>query len=148
MPRPKKEARLYWKKPERGRKGEWIIRDGPRREGTGIHHEHASAIEKAKALAAYGARHYEAPKGLGENTLIAEVMAAYLKAAQVKISFASHLTPTAKPIIEWWGDKKVAEINDVTCTEYVSWRRSQFKQRPLARRNPRGASVQPRPATT
>lgn len=132
----KKEARLVWKKPERGRRGEWIIRDGPRREGTGIHHEHASEIEKAKALTAYAARHYQAPKGLGENTLIAEVMAAYLKASQDKASFASHLTPTANPIIEWWGDKKVAEINDVTCKEYESWRRSQFKQRPPRSKKP------------
>jgi hypothetical protein len=73
-----------------------IIRGGAHREGASIYDEHASVNRKTKALAAYGARHYEAPKGLGENTLIAEVLAAYRKAAQAsKLSLASHLTSTA-----------------------------------------------------
>jgi hypothetical protein len=45
------------------------------------------------------------------------MMVAYPKASQGKVSFDRYISITAKPIIEWWGDKKVAEINDVTCTE-------------------------------
>jgi integrase len=141
MPRRSKGPRLYWKKSERGRTGEWLIRDGTHREGTGVHCER-DREQAEPALAAYITSKYTAPKVLGQDVFIDEVIAYYLDESRHKPSFKDHIVYTAKPIVEWWSGKKVSDVNKATCNAYVRWRTLQLKKRhPNSKRPPQKISL-------
>jgi integrase len=49
---------------------------------------------------------------------------------------------SAEPILEWWADKRVREINIMTCDAYVKWRTSQVRRLPNSpKAKPRKISV-------
>ena len=114
----------------------WIIRDGEKRQGTGcrvgVDDERAERL-----LAAYINNKYDAPVGLGAKLLIDEVMAAYLAGHAVTSSSKEFLFATAKPILQWWKGRRVAEVTKSNCRAYVRWRTSQHRQRhPNSKRPP------------
>jgi integrase len=57
--------------------------------------------------------------------LIADVLNAYLSEHAPQTKSQEFLVHTARPILQWWDVKTLAEIKGSTCREYVKWRRAQ-----------------------
>lgn len=128
MPRRAKGPRLYLRK--RWGQSWWVIRDGASESSTGCG---AGELEKAeRALATYLADKYEPPRTARSlsQILIADVMTMYLREHAPSAHNVSFIKATAEPIIEWWGEKCLADIRGATCREYVAWRTKQ----PIRRR--------------
>ncbi len=125
MPRRRLPARLYLRRGRDDRSSVWVILDGAKEVGTG-----ASADDRAgaeKALQAYLAKNHRPPRGANRpaELLVAEVMSVYLAQHAPTRSSAKNIAILATPIITWWGDKSLADINGAACRDYVTWRTRQ-----------------------
>jgi integrase len=126
MSRRRKAPHLWFRPTERGRLGRWIILDGAKQRSTRCG---KSDLEGAQlALARYIQQKYQPPKGLGQELLVTEVVATYLKEYAIHSRSESFLRHTAAPILEWWSGKKLSEVNGGNCRRYVLWRTSQTRK--------------------
>ena len=126
MSRRRRPPRLWFRKAERGRLGRWVILDGAQQRRTRFGQ---NDIEQAqRALARYIHEKYQPPKGLGQDLLVSEVVATYLKDYVVHSPSESFLSHTARPILEWWSGKKLSDVNGTNCRRYVKWRTSQTRR--------------------
>jgi integrase len=61
-------------------------------------------------------------------------MTAYLREYAKHRPSAQWIADMAAPILHWWGDKTLAEINGKACRDYIAWRTSQpiraYRKRP------------------
>jgi integrase len=139
MSRRSKGVYLEWKDRSReGKQGVWIVREGSRRESTGCTKEHLTEGEKATLLAPYVARKWEPPKGIGQQVLIDEVVAAYCK-DNPENEFIKH---TCAPIAVWWSGKKLSDVHKANTDAYVKWRTAQYrKQHPNSKKRPKKITV-------
>jgi len=127
VPRPRKAPRLYLRK-RAGRDATWVIRDGSVEISTGCAEPDLSGAEQA--LSRYIAAKWQPPSTLNPSELyIAEILAAYLTKHAPHVPSAEWLEDTAKPIAEWWGDKRLSEVTGENCRQYVAWRTSQTWRR-------------------
>jgi integrase len=123
MPNPRKAPRLYLRQ-RKGRDKVWSILDGKTESGTGCGEHDRSGAEKA--LAQYLAEKHVAPGALPPEQLwVPEVMASYLKEHAVHSPSSKWIGHTAQPILQWWGDKTLADVSGANCREYVTWRTAQ-----------------------
>jgi len=122
MPRPRKPARLYLRPARDKHAAVWVIRDGTKEVSTGAG---ADEIGRAqKAYAAYCADRHSPPSGANQPSqlLVAEIMSAYLAEHAPTVKSKDWIADMAADIIEWWGDKTLAEVNGRNCRDYVTWR--------------------------
>lgn len=126
MSRRRQPPKLWLKPAERGRNAVWCIKDGTRRISTGCG---ARDLERAEqALAEHIRAKYEAPRGLGQCLLVSEAVAAYLAGHAAHVEHPrsrEFLFDTARPTLEWWSGKTIAEVNGTNCRRYVAWRTAQ-----------------------
>lgn len=122
MPRPAKPPRLILRRqPGRGRI--WVIIDRGKETSTGC-----SEADFAKAeakLGAYITGKHTLPSKVGalSKLAIADIVNIYLiEHAPTKPKSLSFIKATAAPIIDWWGDKTLADVNAKACIDYVLWR--------------------------
>ncbi len=128
MPRPNKGARLWLRPATRDAQGKivdharWLIKDGGRQIGTGC-----SAGEREEAerkLADYIASKYEPERR--ERSLseirIADVIAIYLKDVAPGHARPEKAGERAERLLEFFGDKRLDEINGSLCRAYVKHR--------------------------
>ncbi|MEO9786625.1 MAG: integrase [Aurantimonas coralicida] len=126
MPRPRKPARL-WLEPERRNKAgrithvaTWIIRDadGKHRTGCGA----ADLLGAQRALADHIARQHagaaHVPNKTADGTLIADVLAYYVKDAGDEIRRPQELLARLERLLSWWGDKCLGAVNRASCKAY------------------------------
>jgi hypothetical protein len=66
-------------------------------------------------------------------------MATYLKEHAAHSPSREWIGHTAEPILEWWAEKTLADVNGPNCRDYVKWRTAQTSQRS---KNPRPISDQ------
>ena len=126
MSRQREPPRLWFRPAERGRAGSWIILDGAKQRSTRCG---KADLERAqRALARYIQQKYQPPKGLGQDLLVTEVVAAYLKDYSVHSASEEFIRHTARPILEWWSGKRLAEVTGTNCRRYVTWRTSQTRR--------------------
>jgi integrase len=125
MSRLSKTPRLYLKRRKPPRSDVWIIRDGAARVGTGCDTSNRRGAEEA--LGRYIANKYAPPDSLAASELfIDEVVAGYLKDYAVHSPSRTFLFDTARPILAWWGGKKLSEVNRSNCRRFVEWRTTQM----------------------
>jgi hypothetical protein len=55
-------------------------------------------------------------------------MAAYLNEYAQHSASREFLFHTARPTLQWWSGKKLADVNGRNCRAYVSWRTKQTKR--------------------
>lgn len=120
MPRRKQPPRLYLRTRKWG--SVYVIRDGTAEVGTGCGPDSLRGAEEA--LARYIAGKWQPPAGTGRlsDILVADAVTAYLRERGPLVARPDFLRTTARPIIEWWEGKTLADIRGQTCRDYVAWR--------------------------
>lgn len=126
MSRRREAPRLWFRAAERGRAGKWIILDGEKQRSTGCGEHDTGRAQRA--LARYIQEKYHPPRGLGQDLLVTEVVAAYLKDYAAHSTSAEFLRHTARPILEWWSGKKLSQVSGANCRRYVAWRTAQTRR--------------------
>ena len=124
MPRPAKPPRL-WLHARAGRASEWVILDRGRQHRTGCGAGDRAGAEQALAAYIQGKYRPEAKGGRLADLRINDVMLIYLQERTPSVANPQFLAHTARPIIEWWGLRTLADIRGATCREYVAWRTAQ-----------------------
>lgn len=123
-----KGPRLYWRKgrPEKRQADVWVIRDGQTEVSTGCGSDGYQQAEQA--LAAYiaakwkpEARSADRP-GDPASVFVAEVIALYSQEKAPKSPDPVSLRGRLQSLLDWWGDKTLADIKRSTCEAYVAWR--------------------------
>lgn len=136
MPRPSKGARLWYD----ASAGTWCIRDGRIKRNLGLPRGDQGAAEEA--LAAYLAEKYRPPVERRADALtVADVLVHYLRTRA-----GNHAAPDvtghyAARILDWWGPKRLAEINTATCAEYVEHRRAATNRRATRSKAPKPIAI-------
>lgn len=148
MPRQSKGPRLYLRKGRiDARSGQvvpdrWFIRDGAREVGTGCGPERLEDAERQ--LADYISAKWSKPAGESDpaQVLIADVLALYSheRGPKLKATKATMAGFVAR-LLEWWGERTLADVKRTTCQAYVAHRIAQ----PIAHGNT-GRMVSPQSA--
>lgn len=128
MPRPSKGARLYLRKPRRDgngnitKAGGWVVLDGGKEHSTGC--GPADRAEAEKRFAQYLAEKHEAPRR--ERPLsqvrIADVINIYLRDVAAGLANPAKVADAADRLLDFFGERTLAEINGEVCRDYVSHR--------------------------
>lgn len=124
MPRHAKGSRLLLRR-RKGRTAVWVILDRGQEFSTGCC---ASDTDGAQdALARFIAQRHKPRTDTNrlEELLIADIVSLYLREHAPHTRSLDFILHTAKPIIEWWGQKTLAEIKGKSCRAYVEWRIAQ-----------------------
>lgn len=124
MPRRSKGPRLYLRG-RAGRASQWVVRDGEREVGTGCGAGDREGAERALARYLEGKYTPRSTGGRLAGILIADVMTLYLREHAPSVAAPDFLAHTATPIIEWWGERTLADIKGQSCRGYVAWRTAQ-----------------------
>lgn len=125
MPRAGKGPRLYLRPPQRGAAGSspiWTIRDGNRFISTGCGPDAREDAERA--LARYISEKHDPKRG--ERGLaqvpIADVLNIYLTDVAPHKAEPRKIAARAIRLLEWWGDKTLADVTGSACRAYVAHR--------------------------
>lgn len=130
MPRPSKGARLVWRSEYRrpdGRlvsKAGWYIEDAGKRYSTGCG---KSALEEAqRRLAEYISEKHQPARERNrhpDQVSIADIVSVYIDdivAANPSVVYKRETCSRLDSILDFFGDKTLADINGALCREYVS----------------------------
>jgi integrase len=123
MPRKSKGARLYLD-PKRG---EWVIRDGSYFGRTGVPETKPEWAEKL--LSEYIGRKYTPEPS--SSPLIADVLNVYLREHIPTTKAAKNAIYNVASLAEWWGGRRVADINAVLCRSFARDRSPSAARRDL-----------------
>lgn len=123
MPRKSKGPRLWLRRDARTGTAIWAILDSGREKSTGCSEGDISCAEAE--LGRYLREKYEPPKTQGRLalTLVADVLTVYLKEhAPTRPDRGAWIGYMCGPILEWWGEKRLTNVNKTTCADFVKWR--------------------------
>lgn len=104
----------------------WVIIDRGKETSTGCGEGDREGAENA--LARYITQKYEPPKTNGSlgKTAAADVINLYLTEHAPKTSDGGiWIGYLVTPLLDWWGDKTLSQVNKSTCESYVTWRVAQ-----------------------
>jgi integrase len=113
MGRKRHPPRLWLDK----RRHDWVILDGSRFIRTG--YVEADRAGADQALAKYITGKYE-PPATHSNPLIADVFIAYVNGHVEGTRTARNTLCFISVLLQWWGDKRVSDINPANCKAFVS----------------------------
>lgn len=128
MPRPRKGPRL-WYRPERFGKdgkrisaGAWYIIDGSKHVPTGCALDETRAAEEQ--LAEYNLQQFRPPRRERdiEAIQVATVLSIYVDDCRDKQANQRTFDGRIERLNNWWGEKKLSDINGQTCRDYVKFR--------------------------
>ena len=132
MPRQSKGPRLVFEQDQFDKDGKlrtaacWVIRDGPTRRRTGCGLEDREIAERK--LGDYIASKYTVKRDGAKDPAsipIADVVNLYLQDKKDEIATIAKVAGRVVILLEWWGDKTLADVNGKTCRDYVKWRCAQ-----------------------
>jgi integrase len=138
MPRTSKGARLVWRDESRKRDGTlrnkagWFIRDGSTFFSAGSGEKSRPGLKNEKALADYIAAKYHPPQERGrdpDNVLIADVVNLYLREVAPKHAAPQETATRLEFILDFFGDKKLGDINGKLCRAYTASRPTEASAR-------------------
>lgn len=115
MPRPRKPARLYFRRDE----GQWIIRDGAAQHRTGLGLEQRGEAESALAqyLTARPAPERRGPANPSELT-VGEVLSRYADDKGATLAAPATLAYSIAALAPFWGDLTCDAVKGSTCRAY------------------------------
>lgn len=129
MPRPTKGPRLFLRKarPDKRQASVWVIRDGSKEIGTGC--GPSEVAEAGLRLAEYIQSKWTPEPATGPNgpadpadVLIADVISLYAEGKAAKAPDPKAVKARLTALLEFWGDKTVADIRRSSCEAYVAYR--------------------------
>lgn len=126
MPRPRKGPRLHLRPARADRGALYVILDGGREISTGC--GAGRYLEAEQALAAYLAAKYAPRQTAGaslDDILIVDVIAAYLTGHAPHVARPDFLADTARPLLDFWAGRSLADVRAASCRDYVAWRTAQ-----------------------
>ncbi len=130
MSNPSKGARL-WLRPERGReKATWIIRDGDKQIRTRCGPDDRAAAERR--LGDYISAKYKPARQRDRDPAsvpVADVLNIYMIDAAPRVASARELGQRVVALLEFFGDRRLDEINGGLCRAYAERRGSQSMAR-------------------
>lgn len=135
MPRPAKGPRL-WLQKQRIRpdgaidRGFWVIRDGSAKRSTGISYDGSRKPprEAERALAEYIAgKHTPARESdrRAHQVAVADVINIYLTDKAPRQARPKEVAARCMRLIEWWGDKTLAQVTGSNCRAYAESRKTE-----------------------
>lgn len=101
----------------------WCVVDGQKESSTGCGIDERQGAEKA--LAEYLAEKHEPSRTRNQpidHVLIADVCGIYLRDKVPEHDDPAAAASRIEQLLEWWGDKTLADINGRSCRDYVAWR--------------------------
>ncbi|PVM84435.1 hypothetical protein DDF62_22125 [Caulobacter radicis] len=131
MGRQAKGPRLHFRpaRPDKRLAAVWVVRDGQKETSTGCGE---GGFEQAQLfLADYIAGKYKPPEQAGDqpsrpaDVLVAEVIALYSAEKAPTGADPSAVKSRLEALLEWWGDKTLADIRRSSCEAYVAHRKTQ-----------------------
>jgi integrase len=142
MPRRKLGARLWLQPAYRRRDGHiepavWCIKDGRHKHSTGYSLADCRSADHPalqNALATYlGERTQPSRQSnrTADQVAVGDVIAIYLADKVGGTARPKETAQRCKRLVEWWGDKTLAQVNGVTCRAYVKARGSTPSRREL-----------------
>ncbi|MBL8575035.1 MAG: site-specific integrase [Hyphomicrobiaceae bacterium] len=124
MPRQPRPPRLWLRPADKAsRRGAvWIILDAGRQISTGCGAEDRAGAERA--LAAHLAGKHQAPRRRRDIDAIpvADVIALYLTDVVAGTATAPKTAARCARLIEWWGERCLADVTAGACRDYAAWR--------------------------
>lgn len=116
MSRQPKGPRLYFRDPI------WVIRDGQIRVSTGCRQGDIAGAEVK--LAEYIASKYqpERRQRLIHEIPLADVLTIYAKERMPELATEEKTRSRLEKLMEWWGDKSLADVTGQTCKNYADWK--------------------------
>ncbi|NGO52328.1 tyrosine-type recombinase/integrase [Allomesorhizobium camelthorni] len=138
MPRTSKGARLVWRDESRKTDGTlrnkagWFIRDGSTFISAGSGEKGRPRPENEKALADYIASKYHPPQDRGrdrDNVSIADAINLYLRDIAPKHAAPQATATRLEFILDFFGKKKLGDINGRLCRAYVASRPTEASAR-------------------
>src|SRR5436190_12081475 len=124
MSPPQQPAHL-WLRPARGKRAAvWLIIDERRQVSTGCRASDNQGAERA--LEAYLAKKridVALPRAASaDKVFVADVMRNYLSAKGDDVARLEELAARVDRLLDWWGDKTLAAVNQANCKAYVTFR--------------------------
>ena len=124
MPAKQKGARL-WLRVEKNRPSLWFIKDGDKREGTGLAaHERPEAEQR---LVEYIASKYEPARDRDQapsSIPISDVLSVYVSDRASTVANRKELGRRVKALASFFGDNMLSDVNGALCRSYVAHRGS------------------------
>lgn len=128
MPRKASPARLWLRPAANDRAATWIILDHGHHLSTGC--SEAARSEAEGKLADYiAAKHNPAPAAddqrprLPGEVAVADVISIYLDDIVAANPDKDRITPRIDRLLDWWGDKMLAEVTPASCHSYAAYRK-------------------------
>lgn len=117
MPRKRKPARIYWRKPRPGREGAWVILDAGREIRTGA----GSEQEATAALGEYLLTQNAPPDGpqRREGLTIDQALAFYADEHAATVSDPDRISYAIDALAGFWGSLPVSAVTGATCRRYA-----------------------------
>jgi len=124
MPRHAQGPRLYLRQ-RKGREPIWVIRDGPDEESTGCGKDDVEGA--AHALQEYLTKRFTPNTGQRDLAQISipEVLTMYAQGFAVNHAAPELVGYHMGPLLDFWGEKSLADVKGATCRSYVEWRTRQ-----------------------
>lgn len=148
MSRPSKGPHLVFRpaRPDKAQAAVWVVRDGKKEASTGCSEERFA--EAQLFLADYIAKKWTPPEPVDDeptrprDVLVAEVIALYASEKAPKSADPSATGSRLDALLEWWGDKTLADVRRSNCDAYVAHRQTQPIKSFTKSKNPRMVTAQ------
>jgi integrase len=126
MPRQSKPARLWLRPASEDRASVWIILNGGKQTSTGCGKEDREGAERflQEHLTSQFAQAPKSKQRAAEDIYIAEVVATYLSVKGMTVARPAALAQRMNKVLDWWGEKSLADISRTTCKQYCDQRGS------------------------
>lgn len=117
MPRKKKPARIFYRKPRTGREGRWVILDGGREFSTGA----SSEPEAERALGEYLISKSAKPDSpqQRENLTVGDCLTIYAEEHGPTVADPARMGWAIDALTPFWGELKVSDVTGNTCRRYA-----------------------------
>jgi hypothetical protein len=122
MPRQSKPARLWLRPADEDRDSVWIILHNGKQTSTGCGKNDRDGAEESlqKYLTTQFSLTPKTKQRAAEEIFVAEVVASYLTVKGQSVARPKELAQRMDRILDWWGEKTLADVSRATCNQYCS----------------------------
>src|ERR1700737_1198048 len=126
MPRQPKPARLWLRPASDDRDSVWVVLNNGKQTSTGCGKEDREGAERflQEHLTSQFAQTPKSKQRPAEDIYVAEVVATYLSVKGMTVARPRTLAQRMNTILDWWGEKTLADISRTTCKQYCDQRGS------------------------